>query len=81
MRPLVHNPLYRLTLRKEKRRNSWYWFAYLKVDTKLHNAYLGRSEALTEPVLSCPRQHWLAKVRRARATGSEGGVVNESDSP
>lgn len=39
--------IYRLTLRKEKRRNTFYWYAYLKVDSKLHNAYVGPSTALT----------------------------------
>lgn len=39
--------IYRLTVRKEKRRNTFYWYAYLKVDSKLHNAYVGPSPALT----------------------------------
>ena len=39
--------IYRLTVRKEKRRNTFYWYAYLKVDRKLHNAYVGPSTALT----------------------------------
>lgn len=52
---------YRLTVRKEKRRNQWYWYAYLKVDRKLHNAYLGRSQAVTEERLTWALQHLLVK--------------------
>jgi hypothetical protein len=39
--------IYRLTLRKEKRRHGFYWYAYLKNDRKLHNAYVGRTPDLT----------------------------------
>ena len=42
---------HRLTVRKEKRRHSFYWYAYLKKDSKLHNAYLGKSERLTRAFL------------------------------
>ena len=38
---------FRLTLRKEKRRHTHYWYAYLKNARKLHNAYVGRTEAVT----------------------------------
>jgi hypothetical protein len=62
---------YRLTLRKEKRRNGWYWYAYLKVDRKLHNAYLGRSQALTEEKLAWALQHLLTKVHNTKQTASE----------
>lgn len=37
----------RFTLRKEKRRRQCYWYAYLKRDRKLHNAYVGKTETLT----------------------------------
>lgn len=52
---------YRLTIRKEKRRNSFYWYAYLKVDRKLHNAYLGQARALTEEKLAWALRHLLVK--------------------
>lgn len=45
------HPLYRMTVRKEKRRHSFYWFAYVKMASKLHNAYLGKSETLTQQKL------------------------------
>ena len=61
---------YRLTIRKEKRRNRWYWYAYLKVDRKLHNAYLGQSQALTEERLAWALQHLLAKCNTQK-TASE----------
>lgn len=41
----------RLTIRKEQRRNSFYWYAYLKKNCKLHNAYLGTSARLSHAFL------------------------------
>jgi hypothetical protein len=61
---------YRLTIRKEKRRNSFYWYAYLKIDRKLHNAYLGQAQALTEEKLAWALQHLLVKCN-AQKTASE----------
>lgn len=58
--------LYALTVRKEKRRQGSYWYAYLKVDSKLHNAYLGRSQALTPERLNQVLQTLLEKSRRQR---------------
>jgi LuxR family maltose regulon positive regulatory protein len=55
---------YSLTLRKEKRRQCWYWYAYLKVDSKLHNAYVGRSADLTAARLQQLMQTLLEKIRR-----------------
>jgi len=37
----------RLTARKEKRRQNFYWYGYVKNASKLHNIYLGKSERLT----------------------------------
>ena len=49
----------RMTLRKEKRRHSVYWYAYLKKERKLHNAYAGRSAALTpERLAALLEQLW-----------------------
>lgn len=56
--------LYALTLRKEKRRHRWYWYAYLKNDSKLHNAYVGRSADLTAARLQQVMQTLLEKIRR-----------------
>ena len=53
---------YRLTVRKEKRRRGDYWYAYLKNDSKLHNAYVGRSAALTSERLEQVMQKLLEKV-------------------
>ncbi len=61
---------YRLTIRKEKRRNSWYWYAYLKADRKLHNAYLGRSQTLTAARLAGVFQHLLAQLHSTEKTAS-----------
>jgi len=66
---------YSLTLRKEKRRQHDYWYAYLKDDSKLHNAYVGRSHTLTAAHLAAVTQRLLAKVRQAQlATQSQGGA-------
>jgi hypothetical protein len=54
--------VYRLTVRKEKRRHGDYWYAYLKNDSKLHNAYVGRSAALTSERLAQVMQKLLEKV-------------------
>lgn len=48
---IAQYPAYRLTVRKEKRRQTAYWFAYVKRDGKLHNAYLGKSATLTQQKL------------------------------
>ncbi len=42
----THCPL-RLTVRREKRRQQYYWYGYSKWDAKLHNIYLGKSTTLT----------------------------------
>jgi len=54
----------RLTLRKEKRKQHAYWYAYLKYDQKLHNAYAGKTEALTVQRLRQVFDLVLAQVRR-----------------
>jgi LuxR family maltose regulon positive regulatory protein len=42
------HPWLRLTVRCEKRRQQFYWYAYCKIDGKLHNIYLGKPEHLTQ---------------------------------
>ena len=54
--------IYRLTVRKEKRRNTFYWYAYLKVDSKLHNAYLGPSTRLTVQCLEAVTTKLLRQI-------------------
>jgi LuxR family transcriptional regulator, maltose regulon positive regulatory protein len=54
---------YRLTLRREKRRRHFYWYAYLKKDRKLHNVYAGRSEALTADHLSAVYQRMMGRIQ------------------
>jgi hypothetical protein len=67
---------YRLSFRKEKRRHQWYWYAYLKEDGKLHNAYVGCSPALTAARLRAVTQQLVDKARLARpAVGPEGGKL------
>ena len=61
----------RLTLRKEKRRRGDYWYAYLKRDRKLHNAYAGRPDSGAVGVPADPvaaKGTWL----RPLADGREG---------
>jgi len=54
----------RLTVRKEQRRHGHYWYADLKHDGKLHNAYAGRSTALTPERLAVLAQQLQQKRRR-----------------
>ena len=42
------HPWLRLTVRREKRRQQSYWYAYSKIDGKLHNIYLGKQDTLTQ---------------------------------
>ena len=62
---------YRLTLRKEKRRHDWYWYAYLKTGSKLHNAYAGRNHTLSAARLDQVAQSLLQKVRQSEAKADE----------
>lgn len=63
---------FRLTVRKEKRRHADYWYAYLKNARKLHNAYVGRSEAVTEERLRQILAHLLHKVALHRQEAHDG---------
>jgi hypothetical protein len=57
---------YRVTLRKEKRRHGCYWYAYLKNDRKLHNAYAGRTPDLTRQRLQQVFSSLMDKVALQR---------------
>lgn len=49
----------RMTLRQEKRRHRSYWYAYLKKERRLYNAYAGRSATLTpERLAALLEQLW-----------------------
>lgn len=52
----------RFTLYKEKRRHQFYWYAYMKYDRKLHNAYGGKSQSLTAIRLLQIFETLMAKV-------------------
>lgn len=54
---------YRFTARKEKRRNGYYWYGYLRNDRKLHNVYLGRSERFTAAFLDQACNRLVQKIR------------------
>ena len=60
------SPLYRLTVRKEKRRHQEYWYAYLKYDRKLHNVYLGKPQQLTNERLEAACQTIWQRIRQAK---------------
>lgn len=59
----------RMTVRKEKRRHQFYWYAYLKDRSKLHNAYVGKTESLTVDRLHEVFDQLLVKVRTHRQGG------------
>jgi hypothetical protein len=63
---------YRLTLRKEKRRHQFYWYAYLKNDSKLHNAYVGRTPDLTSLRLQLVFARLMEKVALQREMQRNG---------
>ncbi len=69
--PLGAPTFYRLTVRKEKRRCAWYWYAYLKTDSKLHNAYVGRTTALSTQRLNQVALGLVQKVRQSQAKAAE----------
>lgn len=66
--------IYRLTLRKEKRRHGFYWYAYLKNDRKLHNAYVGRTLDLTMHRLQLVFARLMEKVALQREMQRNGNT-------
>jgi hypothetical protein len=73
---------YRMTVRKEKRRSDLYWYAYLKDAGKLHNAYVGRSQAATAQRLEETILRLVTKAREFRSSVAndiriETGCVGE----
>lgn len=58
----------RLTFRQEKRRHTWYWYAYLKRAGKLYNAYAGRSATLTAERLQQLYGQVVEKMKDAQTT-------------
>ena len=62
----------RVTLRKEKRRQQFYWYAYLKKDRKLHNMYVGKTDTLTVARLQEVSEALMAKVRQSRPRIGDG---------
>lgn len=59
----------RLTIRKERRRHQFYWYAYTKYDNKLHNAYVGSSQYLTHERLVETLDKINDKIRLFKAKG------------
>ncbi len=62
----------RLTVRKEKRRHHFYWYAYMKNRSKLHNAYVGKTEAVTIDRLHLVFEMIMVKVRLQRQRLRDG---------
>jgi hypothetical protein len=61
---------YRLHLRKRQQRHQCYWYAHLKIDTKLYNTYAGRSADLTAARLEAAGLNLLDKWRSQRIDAS-----------
>lgn len=59
----------RMTVRREKRRHQFYWYAYLKDSSKLHNMYVGKTESLTVDRLNTVFEQLLTKARAHRRRG------------
>jgi len=49
-------------MRREQKRNGWYWYAYRSVAGKLHKVYLGKADDLT-----------LARIQQATAALTGAG--------
>lgn len=62
----------RMTVRREQRRHRFYWYAYLKSASKLHNAYVGKSESLTVDRLHQVFDRLLVKVQAQRQRSWHG---------
>lgn len=76
------------TVRKEQRRNGWYWYAYTKRDGRLHRCYLGRSCDMTLERLehahkvlfpaetAAYQESDLAHFLLGADSGNSGGTIN-----
>ncbi|MCA9995074.1 MAG: hypothetical protein KDE56_04965 [Anaerolineales bacterium] len=62
----------RMTVRREKRRQTFYWYAYMKNTRKLHNMYVGKTESLTVDRLHAVFDELLEKARAYRQRGVNG---------
>ena len=60
----------RLTVRKEKRGTNFYWYGYRKIDSKLHNVYLGKGEQLTQDRLEEACERILQRLRERRTSAA-----------
>ena len=67
----------RLTVRYEKRGYRFYWYAYSRIDSKLHNVYLGCSANLTQRRLedAAQRIYQRAKERRVPANSEQCSIA------
>lgn len=41
-----------MTCKREKRRNTWYWYAYAKIDGKTRKRYIGKTDNMTQARLT-----------------------------
>ena len=57
---------WRMTVRREKRRQQQYWYGYARKGRQLHNVYLGKTEALTQARLEEGCRAWTEKARKLR---------------
>ena len=57
----------RLTVRHEFRRHQRYWYAYSRIDRKLHNVYLGKTHRLTQQRLDDACEQIRQRVRQKGA--------------
>ena len=62
---------WRLTVRREKRRHQSYWYGYSKIDAKLHNVYLGKTEQLTQARLEQACLDLVHKAQRPKEVTME----------
>lgn len=69
--PLGAPTFYALTIRKERRRRDCYWYAYLRIGSKLHNTYAGRTHTLSAAHLDQVAQSLLYKAQHSEDKAHE----------
>jgi predicted ATPase/DNA-binding CsgD family transcriptional regulator len=73
----LRHPLGTFTVRRERKRYSWYWYAYCKRAGRLRKAYLGKTEELT-----LERLNAAATALNGQGNGDDGrqALQDEPDS-
>jgi predicted ATPase/DNA-binding CsgD family transcriptional regulator len=66
------------TIRRERKRHGWYWYAYRKRAGKLHKAYLGKSEEVTLERLNVVASVLSGQDNNDQISQAHSDMLNES---